>query len=187
MDFYIETVRWIEDNMITGLFISVLFLIISKALFKEKVDTVKALYMIKLILIPYSISAIIYTVLLFLFPSDEYSVISRATGPYWWAYWLMIFCHCLLPLTLLWNKLSYKIYYVLAVTILMNLGWLLESFIMHMISIHRDYMPDNADINMFLPFPRERIILLKGFVIGIVILLTANGRQWFIRSSRSIS
>jgi hypothetical protein len=53
----------------------------------------------------------------------------------------------------------------------MNLGWLFESFVIHLTSIHRDY---EGDRNAFLPFDGELIIFGKGFLLGIAALFIGN-------------
>lgn len=65
----------------------------------------------------------------------------RVMGPYWWAYWTMMFCHSVLPLLLLFRKLRSNKYLILLISILLNIGAWFEKFVIIM-SLHRDYIPE---------------------------------------------
>ena len=86
----------------------------------------------------------------------------------------MLLAHSFLPLLLLFKKFRSKLYLVFFIALFMNLGWLFESFVIHLTSIHRDY---EGDRNAFLPFDRELIIFGKGLLLGIVALIIGNIKE----------
>lgn len=175
MNVYFDLVYWLNGALIRGLFISVLVVILFHWVLRDKINTERASKIIGWIILLYGITALISQLLMFLMPpSEEYRIRERATGSYWWAYWITIVSHSVLPVVLLLIKSRRTIFFLLSLSIIINAGWLFESFVLHMISFHRDYMPEKVKYNLFLPFPREQLILLKGFVIGIVILIAAN-------------
>lgn len=178
VDKFAEFISFIGHNLIQGIFISVLSLILIKLIVKEKVETFFSSQILRWIIIFYSFGAIISTILLLTFEhSKEYAFLNRATGPYWWAYLLMLITNCVLPLILIKNKIGKKLRILFIIALLMNLGWLFESFVIHITNLHRDYATENS--NSYLPNEREVKILVRGFYIGILTLILGNGyKKW---------
>lgn len=173
MDVYFDVVYWLNNTLIRGLFISVIVVILFHLTLNDKVNTKHASKIICWIILLYGIAAVISQLLMFIMPpSEEYRVWERATGPYWWAYWVMIVSHTVLPLTLLLIKSWRTIYFLFFLSLIMNAGWLFESFVIHVTSMHRDYISETY--NPYLPNQTEQLIILKGFVIGLIILIAAN-------------
>lgn len=54
----------------------------------------------------------------------------------------------------------------------------MESFVLHITSIHRDYLPPSHQTDSFiaylLPFEREVDFMVKGLLLGIFVLLVGN-------------
>ena len=170
---YTEFLKSISDYLIKGIFISILLIIFIKLLSKNKIETVLSTKIIKWIIILYSFGVLVNTILMFLFPSSEkYAFLERATGPYWWAYWLMLSMNSIVPLLLLNNKIGKKIHFLLLIALLMNIGWIFESFVVHMSSLQIDFITE--DYNPYLPNNRELYLLLNGFVLGIIVLVIEN-------------
>ena len=72
---------------------------------------------------------------------ERYVFINRATGPYAWAYWIMITCNVISP-QLFWSKrLRTSIPVMFAVSIFINIGMWFERFVIIVTSLHRDYLP----------------------------------------------
>jgi len=72
---------------------------------------------------------------------ERYVFINRATGPYAWAYWIMITCNVVSP-QLFWSKrLRTSIPVMFAVSIFINIGMWFERFVIIVTSLHRDYLP----------------------------------------------
>jgi len=76
-------------------------------------------------------------------PYEGFMFLNRATGPYWWSYWALIFCNGVAP-QLLWIKkvrTSPLILFILSIVI--NIGMWLERFVIVITSLHRDFLPSS--------------------------------------------
>ena len=112
---------------------------------------------------------------------NNYKFFDRLTGPYWWAYWMMLNTTSALPLILLKNKFGRNLYLILLVGLLMNIGWIFESMVIHATSTHREYTTEYY--YHYLPYSRERIILMKGLIVGLIALLIENiVKKWPVRN-----
>lgn len=67
--------------------------------------------------------------LVLLYSVSKLSGPQRINGPYAWAYILMLAGNTILPFILLLKKPGHNPYVLLLITILMNIGWILELFI----------------------------------------------------------
>jgi Ni/Fe-hydrogenase subunit HybB-like protein len=67
--------------------------------------------------------------------------INRATGDYWWAYWIMVSCNLFIP-QLFWMK-SWRVtpWKVVVVVTFVNIGMWFERFVIIVQSLHRDFLP----------------------------------------------
>lgn len=176
MKTFADIVSAIADNLIKGTFISVLVIILAKGLFKRNIDFNNAINIIRWLLIGYGIlSVIYYAVFIFWINSNaEFSTAWRPTeDKYKFAFWL-IALGSISPLFLLIKKLGSKLYFILLISILVNIGWLFESLVVHLVSIHRDYSGDSDVLTMLLPFDYELATVAKGFAIGILALVLGN-------------
>lgn len=175
MDAFLEILQVINNNLIRGIFISVLFVIIIGHFFKN-IDTGYAFSILRWLIISYAITSVILVFMQLI--TQGVSSFTRATGQYWFAYWIMLIGSCIFPFTLLYRKFANKKYFLLLVSIMINLGWLFESFVIHVIYIHRDYLPPWEESNNFitylLPFKREIIVITKGLLLGIFVILAGN-------------
>ena len=89
---------------------------------------------------------------------EQYAFLNRATGPYWWAYAIMMTCNVLTP-QLYWIK-SIRTSFVatFVISIFINIGMWFERFVIIVTSLHRDYLPSTwtmfsptfIDIGIFL-------------------------------------
>lgn len=71
---------------------------------------------------------------------EQYAFLNRATGPYWWAYMIMITCN-VLSAQLLWiKKLRTSLYFTFFISIVINIGMWFERFVIIVTSLHRDYL-----------------------------------------------
>ena len=74
---------------------------------------------------------------------DQSIQITRMTGPYWPAYWALIFCNIVVP-QILWTKKARTTTWILfVVSIVVNVGMWLERFIIVVTSLHRDFLPSS--------------------------------------------
>jgi len=173
VDKFAELISFLGQNLIQGIFISVLLILSIRAAFKDKIEISLSAQIIRWIIVIYAFGAIVSTILLMAFEhSKEYAFLDRATGPYWWAYFLMLFSNSLLPLILLNKKIGEKLMVLLFIALVMNLGWLVESFVIHITSVHQDFSDETY--NPYLPNTRETRILIRGFILGVLSLITGN-------------
>ncbi len=133
---------FLSNYIIAYLYLVIVLILILRILTSKENIYSSAFNFIRWIMIVYSIITIICWFLVLALPnSGDYAFINRATGPYAWAYWLMLFFNCIFPLILFYKPLGKNIYFVLLVSILMNVGFFMERFIIIITSIHRDYLP----------------------------------------------
>jgi len=76
-------------------------------------------------------------------PYELYAFKNRAFGPYWWAYWAMITCNVVSPHFFWSKKLRTNMWFVLVISIVVNIGMWFERFVIIVTSLHRDYLPSN--------------------------------------------
>jgi len=69
--------------------------------------------------------------------------ISRATGPYAWAYWSMITCNVISPQFFWFKKLRTNLPFMFVISIIVNIGMWFERFVIIATSLHRDYLPSS--------------------------------------------
>ena len=69
--------------------------------------------------------------------------VSRATGPYAWAYWTMISCNVLFPQLFWFKKLRTSIPVMFVISIIVNIGMWFERFVIIATSLHRDFLPSS--------------------------------------------
>jgi hypothetical protein len=172
MEIYFKIWGLIGTHLIKGIFISVLVIMLARKFFKKNIDFNNALSIIKWILIFYAILNLTsFVVLVFLI--NGYSFWNEATGPYNFAYWLMLL-GSFSPFFLFFKKVGRKVYFILLVAILTNIGWLFESFVIHIISFHRDYSGDVNSLALLLPFNHELVAITEGFFLGCLVIIIGN-------------
>src|SRR5690606_1085762 len=69
--------------------------------------------------------------------------INRATGPYWWAYWIMISCNVISPQVFWFKWCRTTPWFIFIVTIFVNIGMWFERFVIIVTSLHRDFLPSS--------------------------------------------
>jgi len=67
--------------------------------------------------------------------------VNRATGPYWWTYWLLITCNVVLPQSLWFRRVRSSPIVLFVVAMIINSGMWLERFVIVVTSLHRDFLP----------------------------------------------
>lgn len=71
---------------------------------------------------------------------EQYAFLNRATGPYWWAYVIMITCN-VVSSQLLWiKKLRTSLIFTFFLSIVINIGMWFERFVIIVTSLHRDFL-----------------------------------------------
>ncbi|NBC25980.1 MAG: hydrogenase [Bacteroidetes bacterium] len=69
--------------------------------------------------------------------------ILRATGPYAWAYWIMITCNVLSPQFFWSKKLRRNVTFTFIISIVVNIGMWFERFVITVSSLSTDYLPSS--------------------------------------------
>ncbi len=72
---------------------------------------------------------------------ESFAFISRALGPYAWAYWTMVTCNVLAPQMFWFKKLRTSLPAMMVVCILVNVGMWFERFVIVITSLSSDYLP----------------------------------------------
>jgi len=92
---------------------------------------------------------------------EQYAFLNRATGPYWWAYLLMMSCNVFSPQFMWSKKLRTSIMFSFFISIVVNVGMWFERFVIIVTSLHRDYLPSSWV--MYYPSPTEVGIFVGSF------------------------
>ena len=74
---------------------------------------------------------------------EQYAFLNRATGPYWWAYLLMMTCNVVSPQIMWIKKIRTSIVISFIISIVVNIGMWFERFVIIVTSLHRDYLPSS--------------------------------------------
>jgi molybdopterin-containing oxidoreductase family membrane subunit len=72
---------------------------------------------------------------------DIYMTLNRIFGPYWPAWWLLMFCNVLVPQTLWFKRVRTSPRTLFVVALLVNIGMWTERYVIVVTSLHRDFMP----------------------------------------------
>ncbi|HEY2906980.1 MAG TPA: hypothetical protein VGJ29_13850, partial [Vicinamibacterales bacterium] len=74
-------------------------------------------------------------------PYERFCFINRATGPYWWAYAMLILCNILTPQLLWFKRVRINVPLLFCIALVINCGMWLERFVIVVTSLHRDFLP----------------------------------------------
>ena len=141
-----------------------LMIITRKALHLEDYITVGHVEsMNKIIIATGSIVGLAYITELFIswYSGVEYEhfvLMNRATGPYFWAYWIMMTANVISPQLLWIKRLRTNLVFTFCLSIVINIGMWFERFVIVVTSLHRDYLtsswamykPTIVEIGLFL-------------------------------------
>lgn len=76
-------------------------------------------------------------------PDEQFAFLSRAFGPYAWAYWLMVSCNVVVPQLFWFKRCRTTPWIMLIVALLVNVGMWMERFVIIVTSLARDFLPSN--------------------------------------------
>ena len=100
---------------------------------------------------------------------ESFAFVSRAFGPYAWAYWIMISCNVIVP-QLFWSKkLRGSLPVLFIASIFANIGMWIERFVITVTSLSRDYLPANWDY--YSPTIWEATLFLGSFGLFFTLFL----------------
>jgi molybdopterin-containing oxidoreductase family membrane subunit len=68
-------------------------------------------------------------------------IVNRPDGWYAWAYWLMLFCNCVVTQVLWSRRMRRNIKVLFAIGVLVNVGMWFERFEIIVVSLSRDFLP----------------------------------------------
>jgi Ni/Fe-hydrogenase subunit HybB-like protein len=74
---------------------------------------------------------------------EQFAFLNRATGPYAWAYWIMMSCNLLFPQFFWVKRLRRSIPFMFVTSIIVNIGMWFERFVITITSLHRDFLPSS--------------------------------------------
>lgn len=92
-------------------------------------------------------------------PSELFMIKNRIwTGPYWWSYWMLIFCNGISIQFLWFKRFRESPFWLFVISIIVSVGMWLERFVIIITSLSRDFLPSSwgmfsptvFDITMFL-------------------------------------
>jgi molybdopterin-containing oxidoreductase family membrane subunit len=98
---------------------------------------------------------------------EQFMVMNRISGPYWYMYWTLIFCNGLTPQLLWFRKVRRNLVFLFVISLVVNVGMWLERFVIVVTSLHRDFLPSSWGMY----FPTFWDIILYIGTIGQFILL----------------
>ena len=100
---------------------------------------------------------------------EQYAFINRATGPYAWAYWIMMSCNLIAPQVFWFKRLRRNVPLMFIISILVNIGMWFERFVITVISLHRDYLPSSW--GYFIPTWVDVMTLVGSFGLFLTLFL----------------
>ena len=171
METFHQILKFIDTNIILCLFPLLLSILLIELIFKNRFETKQVINLVRWIIIGYTMLSMLYYLIGIIFSSNEFAFVKRATGPYAFAYWIMLFGATIIPFSLLYKKLGTKPIYLLLVIFLMKIGFYFERFVIITTSFHRDYALDNNKFDGLSFFVKGFLILfLQGLIVAIVLL-----------------
>jgi molybdopterin-containing oxidoreductase family membrane subunit len=129
--------------------VQTLLLIMRKGMNLENYIHVKHVeYMNIVIIVTGSIVGVAYLTELFIswysgVEYESYAFINRFSGPYSWAYWMMMTCNVISPQLFWFKKIRRSLIATFALSIVVNIGMWFERYVIIVTSLHRDYLPSS--------------------------------------------
>jgi molybdopterin-containing oxidoreductase family membrane subunit len=74
---------------------------------------------------------------------ERFAFVNRMMGPYWWAYWSMIFCNVVSPQVFWFRKARTNLWITMAVALFVDAGMWFERFVIIAGSLERDFLPSS--------------------------------------------
>ncbi len=142
--------NFVAGAVFSGFAMVLTLLLIARTIFKlEHIVTIRHLEnMNKFILLTGSLVGYAYAMEFFIAwysgsPYETFAFINRATGPYAWAYWIMVSCNVISPQLFWFKKLRTSIPVMFVISIFVNIGMWFERFVITVTSLHRDFLPSS--------------------------------------------
>jgi molybdopterin-containing oxidoreductase family membrane subunit len=74
---------------------------------------------------------------------EQFMMANRMTGPYGFAYWLLILCNVVTPQLLWFRRIRSSVVPLFVISLIVNVGMWLERFVIIVTSLHRDFLPSS--------------------------------------------
>jgi molybdopterin-containing oxidoreductase family membrane subunit len=74
---------------------------------------------------------------------EKFMMANRMTGPYGFAYWLLILCNVVTPQLLWFRSVRSSVVPLFIISLIVNVGMWLERFVIIVTSLHRDFLPSS--------------------------------------------
>jgi molybdopterin-containing oxidoreductase family membrane subunit len=74
---------------------------------------------------------------------EQYAFLNRRTGPYWWAYAIMMTCNVVTPQLFWFRAIRRSFVASFIIALFVNIGMWFERFVIIVTSLHRDYLPSS--------------------------------------------
>jgi molybdopterin-containing oxidoreductase family membrane subunit len=74
---------------------------------------------------------------------DMYMNVNRAVGPYWFTYYILIFCNVITPQFLWFRAIRRSVTGLFVISFIVQIGMWLERFVIIITSLHRDFLPSS--------------------------------------------
>jgi Ni/Fe-hydrogenase subunit HybB-like protein len=74
---------------------------------------------------------------------ESFAFMNRAFGPYWWAYWSMVSCNVISPQLFWFKKMRTSPFWMVVISIFVNIGMWFERFVITVTSLSRDFLPSS--------------------------------------------
>ncbi len=100
---------------------------------------------------------------------EGFAFINRATGPYWWAYTIMVSCNVLVPQIFWFKKMRTNMWVVFIAAALINVGMWFERFVIVVSSLNRDFLPSSW--HYFTPTAIDILTLAGSFGLFLTLFL----------------
>ncbi len=100
---------------------------------------------------------------------EQFVFLNRPLGPYWWAFWIMVFCNVIAPQAIWFTWVRQRVWVMFAIAIFVNIGMWFERFVIVVTSLHRDFLPSSWA--MFTPTWVDLGMLLGSFGLFFTLFL----------------
>ncbi len=75
---------------------------------------------------------------------ERYMIYNRIWGgPYWWSYWMLIFCNGISIQFLWFKRFRENPFWLFIISLVVSVGMWLERFVIIVTSLHRDFLPSS--------------------------------------------
>ncbi len=175
MNTFIEILQVITNNLIKGIFISVLFLIMTSHFFKN-LDTKYSFSILRWFII-FGI-ANNTTLIILRIIKRSFSTSNEIKVFDWIIISIIMLVYCALLFILINRKFGKNKYFLLLVAILLNIGWFIKLYFTFLTPTYIDLLPLKYKSGSNAPYLQllrlGSITLAKGLLLGIFVILAGN-------------